>query len=103
MFLSKSLIFCEQKSEWEIRSEKKMSHSLIYHEWPERIANGCSFVMSDLSDLLTVAHLTWATWAIGSQSLTCPEQSEQIAHSRSFDLSDLIKFPTLVFPTFIYF
>ena len=30
---------------------------LIYHEQPEGVAHGCSFVMSDLSDSLTVAHL----------------------------------------------
>ena len=42
--------------------------------------------MSNLSDSLMVARLTWATWAICSQSLICPEGSEQIAHSHSFDL-----------------
>ena len=63
-----------------------IAHSLIYHERPERITHSRSFVMSDLSDLLTVAHLSWATWAIGSQSIICLERSEQIAHSRSFDL-----------------
>ena len=56
---------------------------LIYHERPERIANGCSFVMSDLSNSLIVTLLTWATWAIRSQLLICPERSEQIAHSHS--------------------
>ena len=50
-----------------------------------------SFIMSDLSKSLTVPHLSWATWAIRSQSLICPERSEQIAHSCSFDLSDLSK------------
>ena len=34
-----------------------IAHLLIYHERPERIAHGCSFVMSNLSDSLTVAHL----------------------------------------------
>ena len=34
-----------------------------------------------------VAHLYWVTWAIGSQLLISSEQPEQIAHSRSFDLS----------------
>ena len=65
---------------------------LFYHERPERIAQCCSFEMSTLSDLLTVALfkslLTWATWAICSQSLSCPDGSEQIAHSLS-DLSNL--------------
>ena len=45
--------------------------------------------MSDLSKLLTVAHLSWATWAIRSWSLICLEQPEQFAHNRSFVLSDL--------------
>ena len=47
--------------------------------------------MSDLSDSLTVAHLSWATWAICSWVLICLEQSKQIAHSRSFDLSEMSK------------
>ena len=46
----------------------------------------CSFFMSKL---LTVAHLSWATWAIHSRSLICPERSEWIGHSCSIDLSDL--------------
>ena len=45
--------------------------------------------MSNLSELLTVAHLSWATWAIHSRSLICLEQSERIPHSRSFDLSKM--------------
>ena len=89
-FLSESLVFCEQNSEWAIRSKKeRFTHSLIYHERPEQIAHGCSFIISDLSNSLTVAHLSWATLAICSQSLVSPEQSEWIAHSCSFDLSDL--------------
>ena len=36
--------------------------------------HGRSFVMSVLSDSLTVAHLSWAFWANRSQSLICPEQ-----------------------------
>ena len=52
--------------------------------------------MSDLSDLLTVTLLIWAFWVICSQSLICPERSERIAHSRSFDLSDLSEFPALI-------
>ena len=60
---------------------KRIACLLIYHERPERIANGCSFVMSDLSNSLIVTLLTWATWAIRSQLLICPERSEQIAHS----------------------
>ena len=57
-------------------SLKKPSNLLIYHEWPERIAHSHSFVMSDLSDSLTVDLLTWA---IHSQLLICPKQSKQIS------------------------
>ena len=39
------------------------SQSLFWHERPERFAHSCSFVLSDLSKLLTVAHLNWAIWA----------------------------------------
>ena len=103
-FFSDSIVFCEQKSEWAIRSEKT-SNLRIYHERPEWTAHSRSFVMSDLSDSLTVVLLTWATWVIHSQSLIYPEQSERIAHSCSFDLSDLSEwaneFPTLHFQTYI--
>ena len=47
--------------------------------------------MSDLSKLLTVAHLSWATWVILSQSLISSERPEWFAHGHSFVLSDLIK------------
>ena len=76
ILLSELLVFCKQKCE----SLKKTSDSLI-----------CSFIMSNLRKLLMVALLTWVTWAIRSQSLICPERSEQIAHSHSFDLSELIE------------
>ena len=36
--------------------------SLISSERPERFAHGRSFVLSDLSESLTVAHLIWAKW-----------------------------------------
>ena len=39
------------------------SRLLICHEHPERFAHGRSFDMSDLNDLLTVAHLSWGIWA----------------------------------------
>ena len=50
-----------------------------------------------------VALLSWASWAIRSRSLICPEHSERIAHSRSFvpsnfeRMSDewMSEFPTL--------
>ena len=43
--------------------------NLICHELPEQFAHCRSFDMRDLSDLLTVAHLSWAIWANCSQSL----------------------------------
>ena len=55
-----SLVLCEKMSEWAIRSKKPAIHSL--------------------------AHLSWATWAIRSH---CLGRSEQIAHIRSFDLSEM--------------
>ena len=42
---------------------------LFFKEWHERIAHGRSFVMSNLSKLLTVALLFRATWGICSRSL----------------------------------
>ena len=53
----------------------------------------CSFtpLHVDLRESLTVALLPWATWGICSQLLICPEQSERIAHSHSFDLINLSK------------
>ena len=56
-----------------------------------KILSKLLIIISDLSNSLTVALLIWVTWAICSQSLICLEQSEQVAHSRSFDLSDLSK------------
>ena len=43
-----------------------MSNSLkllISSERPEQIAHDCSFPLNDLSNLLTVTHLSWAKWA----------------------------------------
>ena len=45
---------------------ERSDHLLISSE---RITHGRSFVLSDLSDSLTVAHLSWAIWANCSQSL----------------------------------
>ena len=56
----------------------KMRDWLIYHERPEQIAQGRSFDMSDLSNWLTVTHLSWAIWANHSQSLIWSERSEQM-------------------------
>ena len=98
--------FCELKSKWAICSEKK-SNLLIYHEQPEQIAHshsffisdlrnsltshGCSFGMSNLSDSLTVTHLSWLIWANCSQLLIWfePSDSERMSNKR------MSKFPTL--------
>ena len=98
--------FCELKSKWAICYEKK-SNLLIYHEQPEQIAHshsffisdlrnsltshGCSFGMSNLSDSLTVTHLSWLIWANCSQLLIWfePSDSERMRNKR------MSKFPTL--------
>ena len=61
-FPSKSFIFCPKISKWAIRSKKQAIHSfaatcsrsLISSERPERIAHGRSFLVSNLSDSLTL-------------------------------------------------
>ena len=45
---------------------KNTNDLLIFGEWPERFAHGCSFLVSELSESLMVAHFWWATWAIRS-------------------------------------
>ena len=63
-FLSESLVFCTKNERFAQKNEQ-FNHSLIfwcdiliYHERPERITHCCSFFMRDLSDSLTVAHLS---------------------------------------------
>ena len=82
----------ERKSKWAIHFKKseQFAHLLFYHEWPAKIDHGHSFVMRDLSNSLTFALLS-AAWAICSQPLICPEQSEKIAHSRSLKWAILSK------------
>ena len=63
-FLSKSLVFCPNISEWAICSKKRAIHSF--------------------------AHFWWATWAICLWSLIFGEWPERLAHGRSFLVSDLI-------------
>ena len=71
-----ALWFSEQITRflWKMsNSLKKTSNSHILVSEPERIAQGHSFLVSNLIKLLTVAHFWWATWSICSQSLFCPE------------------------------
>ena len=62
IFVERITRFLWAKNKWAMHSEKT-SNLLIYHEQPEQIAHGRSFVVSDLRDLLTVAHLIWAILA----------------------------------------
>ena len=91
-------------SEWAIRTQKterfavlswatwaNRSLSLFCHEQPERFNHGCSFVMSDLSNLLTVPHFSWTIWAIHSQSLICPQWSEQMSNEQMSEIPTLQK------------
>ena len=78
--LSESLVFCEQKTNERCTQKKRAI---------------CSFIMSNLSKLLTVVHLSWAIWGICSQSLFWHEQPEQFAHSHLFVLSDLSELLTV--------
>ena len=96
-WMSKLLVFCEWKSKWVICSKKRAICSFIMSDLSEsltvahlswatwRFSLSCSFNMSDLRDSLTVAHLSWAIWANRSQSLISFEQSEQMS-----------KFPVLI-------
>ena len=62
------------KNERMSDSLKKISDSLI-----------SSFLVSDLSESLMVAHFWWATWVICSRSLICGERPERftlIAHQK---------------------
>ena len=70
-FLSESLICSFPLATWANRS-----WLLICLERPERFAHGRSFPLSDLSDSLTVAHLSWTIWAKSSQSLILFERNE---------------------------
>ena len=84
IFFCKSLVFVSKRAieQFAIKN-KQFAHLLFYHEWPEQIAHSRYFVLSNLSDFLTVAHLSWATRAISSQLLICPERSEQANRSKS--------------------
>ena len=82
-FLSKLLDFCKKMSKWAIPSKnEQFAHLLIFGEGPERFAHGHSFLVSNLSESLMVAHFWWATWANHSWSLIFGEQPEQFAHQK---------------------
>ena len=88
---SNQMSYCEQLA--QIAQEKwvtvrELLRSLISKE---HLCANRSFIMSSLRESLTVAHLSWATWAIRSLSLFWYEWPERFAHSHSFFLSDLSK------------
>ena len=74
-----------KKKEW-------FTQSLIFGERPERIAHGCdSYKKStnkfDFSQIITHGHSF--VMSDLNDSLICPEWSERITHSCSFDLNNL--------------
>ena len=74
--------------------QKNLSELLLFlFEWMNNSHTKnwaiCCFIMSNLSESLTVTLLSWATWAIHSWLLFCHEWPEQFAHSRSFFLNNL--------------
>ena len=93
VFFERIACFCEGKSKWGIRSENTSDLLGKNKQFPQKKWTICSFIMSNLRESLTVAHahMSWATWMICSQWLICPERSQRIAHSHSFDLSNLSK------------
>ena len=60
------------------------------HGRSEQIAHSCSFLVSNLSDSLTVALFSWAIWANCSQSLFKMSNFEQKSDEQ------MREFPTLV-------
>ena len=52
-FLSESLVFAKKLANERFAQKKRFAHSLIFGEQPERFAHSRSFLVSDLSDLLT--------------------------------------------------
>ena len=88
---SNQMSYCEQLA--QIAQEKWVTvrESLRSLISKEHLCANRSFIMSSLRESLTVAHLSWATWAIRSLSLFWYEWPERFAHSHSFFLSDLSK------------
>ena len=76
------------------RKNKRFTHSLIFGEQPERFAHGCSFLVRDLSNLLTslifgeqperFAHIAQGKWAIVSESLTSLTKKEEMSENERF-------------------
>ena len=86
--IQKTKILATKKNLW-------IANWLIYHERPERFAHSHSFDMSDLSNSLTVAHLSWAIWANRSQSLIWFEQNERMRKMSEWANEQMSEFPAL--------
>ena len=59
-WVNRSFLWAKERMSNSLRKNEQFAHLVIYHE---RFAHSHSFVMSDLSESLTVAHLTWGIWA----------------------------------------
>ena len=64
-------------------SERANELFAIKNEWFTHLL----FIMSNLSESLSVTLLSWATWVNNSQPLFWNERPERFSHSRSFHLS----------------
>ena len=71
------------------RFAQKTAHSLIFGERPEQFAHSRSFVLSDLTELLTVAHLIWAIWAIWANERWAYERIPNLCSWHSELLSEI--------------
>ena len=62
-------LWVKERMSNSLKKKHWFAHSLFCYERPDRFAHGPSFVMSDLSNLRTAAHLSWMIWANLLQSL----------------------------------
>ena len=78
------IYFLFRSQKWAIRSSHKQIINIAFFSWVMRaICSSCSFVLSNLSKLLTVPLWLRATSVIRSWLPFCHEQPEQIAHGCS--------------------
>ena len=74
-----------------LSKNERFTHSLIFRELPERFAHDRSFLVSYLSDSLTIAHFLSATWGNRSfdlsemrDSLTSLTKTEEMSENEQF-------------------
>ena len=60
---NRSILSKNERMSNSLKKNERFTHSLIFGERNEWFAHGRSFVLSNLSESLTVAHLIWAKWA----------------------------------------